>query len=196
MMDEEVLILDLFLFRLINGHTGHPAWDRLFLFLTAIGWGGAIWVAFALVLLLGARRLPGLKEARWRAVGLGLLLALCLAWGTETTLKPLIARPRPPLATADTRLRGTLPQSYSLPSGHALTSFAAAGVLTAASRRGNRADAAAPLALAALIGISRIWVGHHYPLDVAAGALLGWLIGRMVWNSLERLLSRGSRTLD
>lgn len=199
-VERGVAALDTFLFQLINGQAGHPGWDGLFQFLTAIGWGGLVWIALGLVFLLGAGRLPGLRDPgvrHWRALGVALLIALALSWGVESTLKPAIGRPRPPKAVAGARVLGTLPESYSFPSGHALSSFAAAGVLLAAARRHNRADAYAAVGLAALIGFSRIWVGHHYPLDVAAGAAGGLLLGHGVWAGMVRIAAiRGPRALD
>jgi len=34
-------------------------------------------------------------------------------------------------------------------------------------------------ALAILISFSRIYLGKHYPLDVIAGGVLGWIIGKV-----------------
>ncbi|HWI52036.1 MAG TPA: phosphatase PAP2 family protein [Symbiobacteriaceae bacterium] len=176
--------LDQSLFRHINSLAGHSAWDSFFVFLTIIGYGGAIWAVLALVLLLGARRQRDNGGARLRAAGAAMIVALLLAWGTESTLKAVFARPRPPVALPHVTVLGYRPESYSFPSGHALSSFAAAGVMAAA----NRADAWLPLTLAVLIGFSRIWVGHHYPLDVAAGTIMGLIIGWITWHAMVRLL--------
>lgn len=63
--------------------------------------------------------------------------------------------------------------SSSFPAGHAATAFAGAVVLSFVVPR------AAPLllAVAALIGFSRIYVGVHYPTDVLAGAVIGAAVG-------------------
>jgi undecaprenyl-diphosphatase len=67
--------------------------------------------------------------------------------------------------------------SYALPSGHALTSiavFGMLGVLLGRRRPGARATAAVAVTLlAAGIGLSRIYLGVHWPSDVVAGWLLG-----------------------
>jgi undecaprenyl-diphosphatase len=75
------------------------------------------------------------------------------------------------------------PLGYSFPSGHALAACAFYGVLAAfaAARTGNRAlrwtyRIAAALVIA-IIGVSRIYLGVHYPSDVLGGyaAALGWV---------------------
>jgi|SRR5690242_19589961 membrane-associated phospholipid phosphatase len=64
-------------------------------------------------------------------------------------------------------------RTTSFPSGHAASAAGAAIILTAA------APALAPLwvSLAGLMTVSRVYVGVHYPSDVAIGALLGTAIG-------------------
>lgn len=184
--------MDVVLFRVINTWSG-PDW--LWAFFTFIGNAGAIWVALAGGLVLGAGRLPGLSgagHARWRAVGVAIFMALALGWGAESLIKVLVGRPRPPLSLDDVRVIGVLPHSMSFPSGHSLSSFAVASVLAAAGAS-TRADRFVPWMLAALIAFSRIYVGHHYPLDVLAGALLGMIIGRAVWSAVARLFGRSAR---
>jgi undecaprenyl-diphosphatase len=86
-------------------------------------------------------------------------------------LKALIQRPRPEM------FFGLAPaETYSFPSGHAFVPavffwIAAGGLLAPARWR------AAVVALAALLGLSRVYLGYHYPSDVVAGwALAGaWL---------------------
>jgi len=62
----------------------------------------------------------------------------------------------------------------SLPSGHTATAFVFAGILVLSGAvRGRWARVA--LALAILIGLSRLAVSAHWPQDVALGAACGWL---------------------
>jgi membrane-associated phospholipid phosphatase len=61
---------------------------------------------------------------------------------------------------------------HSFPSGHTTMAFTIAGI-AALSGCGTRI-AVLSLALASLVGLSRIAAGVHWPADVAAGALLGW----------------------
>ena len=62
---------------------------------------------------------------------------------------------------------------WSFPSGHTLSSFAAAAALCFFHRKSGLLAFLA----AALIGFSRLYASVHYPTDVLAGALLGILCG-------------------
>jgi len=84
-------------------------------------------------------------------------------------LKGLINRPRP------TGTHGRWNSSF--PSGHATSAYAMASVWGAAYP-----SAKLPLYLiAALIAYSRVYNGRHYPMDVLAGAGIGYLCGRLAW---------------
>jgi undecaprenyl-diphosphatase len=109
------------------------------------------------------------------------LIACCavyLSGFVEDALKTAIARERPCRALPDIRLIIPCPKSFSLPSGHAISSFAFAAPLFYLSRTymtvGWRIY---PLALASLIAFSRVYLGVHYPTDIFAGAVLGAFIG-------------------
>ena len=88
-------------------------------------------------------------------------------------LKEVFDRERPPLADPDVDPLVGLPSSPSFPSGHAATAFAAAALVGALRPRLR-----VPLyAVAALVALSRVYLGVHYWLDVIAGAALGIAIG-------------------
>ncbi len=67
--------------------------------------------------------------------------------------------------------------TYSFPSGHSQSSFFLGVLISYALyctlKRGNRYLAGLPLAWAVLVSLSRIVIGVHYPVDVAAGAFIG-----------------------
>jgi undecaprenyl-diphosphatase len=94
------------------------------------------------------------------------------------------------------------PLSYSFPSGHALLSCsfygALAAILTARmqSRRGRLCVWAAAALLVALVGLSRVYLGVHYPSDVVAGyaAALIWVLTIALADRLLRRRSGAVRT--
>ena len=92
-------------------------------------------------------------------------------------IKQAVDRKRPPVddpARLDAVVN--VPGSPSFPSGHATTSFAAAAAVAVLVPRWRWPA----LALATLVGFSRIYLGVHYALDVLIGALLGTIIGACV----------------
>jgi undecaprenyl-diphosphatase len=104
-------------------------------------------------------------------------------------LKRLFRRRRPFIAFVKARVFGTRPRDYSFPSGHAAAGFAGALVL------GAHAPALAPLfyALAVVVSLSRVYLGVHYPSDVAFGGLLGILIAwlyRLLYHALVPWLGK------
>ena len=129
---------------------------------------GLIWAVMAFALALLARR-------RLSSALLFAGLTLMSTFGADAVsfgLKDLVGRPRP--AEAHPQIHPLYAvHSSSFPAGHAATAFAGATVLSYFAPR------LAPFfaALAALIGVSRIYVGDHYPTDVLAGAAIGVLVG-------------------
>jgi undecaprenyl-diphosphatase len=101
------------------------------------------------------------------------LLAVTSAALAVTLLKELFDRARPPVADPGLDPIGVVPASASFPSGHAATAFAAAVAVAIVYPRLGRPL----LALAVVIAVSRVYLGVHYALDVAAGTLLGIAIG-------------------
>lgn len=99
-------------------------------------------------------------------------------------LKPLFDAVRPPgvLPLDSFHLIGSGYSRYSFPSGHTLTIFTAVGVVAAFARSWSLR--AVLLAFAVVVGLSRVAVGVHWPMDVlggAAGGLLSAWLG--VWLS-------------
>ena len=105
----------------------------------------------------------------------------------------LVGRDRPPAIVLDPEPLMEVPTTSSFPSGHASSSFACALVLARFAPR-----LTIPLfVLAALIAVSRVYVGVHYPLDILAGAVLGTVLATALLR-LPGVLrrSRPARTPD
>jgi len=119
-----------------------------------------------------------------RALGVRGLLAGATVAGAgllELLIKNLSCRGRPTALDAGAFFSRfpCNPMDYahaSFPSGHATTAFALAALLVLWYPRW----AAGFLALAGLVGLSRVVLGAHFPSDVLAGAALGTAVALIV----------------
>lgn len=116
------------------------------------------------------------RPRRWPPTLIPVAVAVLLATPLASLLKDLAGRARPTLGDPGLTALTSVPSSGSMPSGHALTAFAAAGVVAALHPRLR----APVLILAAAVGLSRVYLGVHYPLDVLAGAALGLALAAVV----------------
>lgn len=127
------------------------------LVLTRAGEHGALWLAIS--------GLGFALDPAGRAVYARSGRVVVIAYLTNIALKHVFRRRRPSLEELP-YLSSTV-SALSYPSAHATTSFAAARVLS------GRLPGKALYAVAIAMGLSRPYVGVHYPSDIAAGALLG-----------------------
>ena len=135
--------------------------DKVMVIVTTLGNSGLIWILIAVSLLF---------FKKYRHIGITALLVLLInAILGEVILKNLFQRARPCVSFPEVSLLISRPLSYSFPSGHAASSFAAAGVLAKYFKK----YAVGFYAFAALIAFSRMYLYVHYPTDVIAGAILG-----------------------
>lgn len=147
------------------------------------------WVKWPLLLAVGAFGDCKCRRRRPRAAAAG-LLAVGVAALLVTVLKELFDRARPPLADGSLDPVGIVPASASFPSGHAATAFAVAVAVGLIHPRLRTPL----LAAAAVVALSRVYLGVHYAFDVLAGTLLGVGIGfAAAW--AVRAVSREPRAL-
>jgi len=129
---------------------------------------GAIWLITAFIMLF---------SKKYRKCGILLVagLGLCFLIG-NLCLKPLVARSRPCWLDPGVKLLIPNETDYSFPSGHTLSSFAAATILGIR----NKKFAVPAFILAGLIAFSRLYLYVHFPSDVLSGIVIGILIGLTV----------------
>lgn len=187
-MIDHMSSLDQLLFHFASGVWINSALDRLMPALSIAGKLGTIW----LVLLVAT---AALGKKTGRRIALAGFVALAMGFTASELLKEITMRPRPFLSLPDVRLLVSPPHSYAFPSDHTTSAFAAAsGAALAARRLLGRVPlwGWAMMALAAAISYSRIYVGVHYPTDVAAGLFLGIACGWIgaLWTTSRRKRGR------
>lgn len=144
--------------------------------------GGWVFLIWSTVTTASVLSLLGRKRSCWHIV-----FAVVSAISLTMTLKWGIGRPRPAYATA----MGLAAKSF--PSGHAMVSavfYPTIGFMLCqhAPRRGLRILLVVnAVGLPLLIGLSRVYLGAHYPTDVVAG----WALG-VAWTTLCWCLFRAS----
>jgi membrane-associated phospholipid phosphatase len=141
-----------------------PWLDDLMILASALGAGGFIWIIYGSI----AGIFPANTAAMWR-----LWLAIAVTFiVVDDVVKPFFERPRPFEAMTEITLIDARPDSPSFPSGHA--AMAVAGAL--AGSRILPFSGAMLWPLAAVVALSRIYLGVHWPTDVLAGGLMGLAI--------------------
>ena len=139
-------------------------------------------LAMPLVVAAGA-----LALRRWRLAAALVLVVPCKL-ATERLVKWLVQRERPGTTVPDAVLRGVHPAGLSFVSGHAIITFAIAGLLALVL---PRRWAVVVFVLASLNGVARVYLGAHNPLDVVGGAAVGLAIAAVLDLVLDVARDRG-----
>ncbi|GAB1396708.1 MAG TPA: phosphatase PAP2 family protein [Saprospiraceae bacterium] len=117
-------------------------------------------------------------------IGLIIAVAGITDYTSSSIIKPFVKRVRPcndQLIELQVNERVTCGAGYSFPSSHAANHFAIAFFLSLTIFRKYRLMQWLSFLWAALIALSQVYVGVHYPADIFGGAVLGMLIAMMVY---------------
>ncbi len=136
-------------------------------FYTQLGNAGLLFIAAALILLLFRATRKG-GAAALTSMLLGFLV-------TNVTLKHLVGRARPWVVMENFTALVAEGDPNSVPSGHSCSAFAFAVALAVILPQ--KWAKAAALVAAAVMALSRLYVGVHFPSDVLVGSLVGAVCG-------------------
>ncbi|KPH21120.1 hypothetical protein AN948_03470 [Rhodococcus sp. ADH] len=140
-------------------------------------------VLFAVLILtawwIGRRSTPSVMAA-----AIGVPIAAVAAYLVNDGIKWLVSEQRPCYALPGTFLLEPCPpiDDYSFPSNHAAVAAAMAAAFFLIDRRLGLVATVA----AAIMGFSRVYVGAHYPHDVAVGLLVGAVVGTVTVIAVSR----------
>lgn len=174
---EPLLEMDRALYRAVNGLPHPPQVMRGLHQLSSLLTGGHAW--FLVPVLVGVL---GRDGARAKAIFLDLLPAVWLGTSAvEYGLKRMFRRARPwAVPDRDTEFEpvvyGNRPTSYSFPSGHSAAAFAGPAAM---SRHLRPLEKIMVYGVALTVAFSRTYLGKHYPVDVVAGSLCGWVMAKI-----------------
>lgn len=160
----------------IHNAIGGRSMDFLMTAISALGNGGFLWILTAVAMMIS-------KKYRKTGVVMAAGLVLGLIFG-NVILKNLAARPRPCWIFEVPHILVTVPDDYSFPSGHTISSFVSALVIFDA----NRHWGIGALIVACVMAFSRMYLFVHFPTDILGGMVLAsviWLVVRKLFRKVN-----------
>ena len=162
----------------------HTGWlDKTMVLLTDM-W---IWMPFYFLLIYWVVKQYG-KRCWWVFLAVGFVV-LCSDQLSSHVCKPYFQRLRPCFNDDFDGLlhlpKGLAGGRYGFTSSHAANTFALAAFLTPVLRNFRPWVAITLFFWAFVSSYSRIYIGFHYPGDIFCGAILGVLVGMMVWKVFQ-----------
>lgn len=159
----------------IQNHLRNDVLDFIVPLYTSLGEDGILWIAVGVVMLI---------PKKYRKCGIMVLAALlAMLIINNIILKNLIARPRPSSFYPEMVDLVHVPTSYSFPSGHTVSAFAVAFVIFSQHKKLGIVT----IVMAALMGLTRLYVFVHFPSDVYGGVLVGAGIAFLVYFAEKKI---------
>jgi undecaprenyl-diphosphatase len=153
---------------LLNKKFRYTLLDKIMPLITALCNGGLVWIIISIYMI---------SKEDYKIEGYMIITSLVVTTIIgEGIIKHIIKRTRPFIDLIENKLLISKPITYSFPSGHTASSFAAAGIFLAMDNKFS----ILVVILASLIAFSRIYLNVHYPTDVVTGVILGILCSRLV----------------
>lgn len=152
---------DITVFYIINNRVKCRLLDLVMPLITHLG-SAAFTIAFAVTALVLDK--SSQQNFSWN-IGLSLAFSHLLIH----IIKKIVNRPRPNITLTKVNTFSISLYDYSFPSGHTTAAFSIAASIAAAFPE----IGGCVLGLASLVGVSRIYLGVHYPTDVLIGAFIG-----------------------
>lgn len=167
-MPTAISVFDFKLLLWVQENVRTPILSAFFIPFTTIGNAGFLFIFIGVVLSFFKKT---------RRAGLTLLISLALSFIlNDLTVKNIIQRARPYNSYSQIIPLVPPPGKYSFPSGHTAAAFSSMVTLFFTKKK----YAIPGLILAVIMGLSRIYVGVHYPSDVLCGAILGSVVAVIV----------------
>lgn len=162
----------------IREHLRNDFFDTTMPIVTMCGNLGIIWVALALVIS---------AKPKYRKCSITMLIGLIAGVLIgNLAVKNIIRRERPCWINEVGEMLIANPQDFSFPSGHTLSSFAAASILFYYDKRLGIPSFGAAI----LIAFSRMYLYVHFPSDIIGGALLGVVVACITVTATNKYIFR------
>lgn len=173
-MLKQITEIDFAILDFIHIHYNCDFLDFLMPLVSFLGNGGFIWILMAVIFILRKNN---------RKLGKVLLVGLAVGFVVgNLILKPWIARPRPNWLNEKIILLIDNPLDFSFPSGHTLSSFVSAILIS----MNNKKAAYVVIPFACIMAFSRLYLYVHYPSDVFASVALSFVISFVVHKAFYR----------